>query len=493
MKRIQILIMGLVISILLCSCVTSNNTVGTNDEKDSYVYGEDKKVSEDLEVLGLIDNYIEVQDKIDKINLTEYLPSENMRLVYESGFQEGKSLQSYIDVTPVNNVVMYYGEVGLDVIANLDNPKYRYMTEGTFAYAEEKNCLEDAHRNAEGSFLTRYLYQIGEREEMDNGVVMEDLPFLFSVKCEAGEFKDCVAVVSSELYRGKEVYSISYYAKGIGKVLGTSNNNEDGVFNVVEYLKSITYYNGIGNNSDVNYDWWEGKEYISNRNGKKFYGQRNTSDGKVYFCFANCYVPVDDSNVTVESDNNNSKYIKYSFRTKMRDYYNQMIYDEYYIIYDVDNDMITAYNASDTYNNTFYFGQYRRQDEYENQQGENSYLDEDEIIDSSLFEGQRFECFETICGEDVTLTVRLFYSDDSDEPSAYKGEMDNGLEFWFESCETYDDKERYKIDCLDGSNAFLTYYPSRGEIELTAEEGDEYENMYAYCGTYIALPDEVEE
>lgn len=122
---------------------------------------------------------------------------------------------------------------------------------------------------------------------------------------------------------------------------------------------------------------------------------------------------------------------------------------------------------------------------------ENTETSKDDVV--SMIDGQRFECFETASGEDIILTVHLYYSDDNDTPSAYKGEMNNGVEFWFELYDTNTDEETYKINCLDDSVTFLTYYPSRGEIELTAEEGTEYGNMYVYSGTYIELPDTVEE
>lgn len=110
-----------------------------------------------------------------------------------------------------------------------------------------------------------------------------------------------------------------------------------------------------------------------------------------------------------------------------------------------------------------------------------------------LLDGQRFECFETVSGEDITLTVHLYYSDDSSTPSSYKGELSNGVEFWFEPYESSSDCVTYKIDCMDGTTAYLQYAPDTSEIVFTADEGTEYGNMYAYSGIYIGLPDEVEE
>lgn len=110
-----------------------------------------------------------------------------------------------------------------------------------------------------------------------------------------------------------------------------------------------------------------------------------------------------------------------------------------------------------------------------------------------FIDGQRFECFETVAGEDIILTVHLFYSDESDVPSDYKGELSNGVEFWFVPYESSEEYITYKIDCSDGTSAYMKYNTLSSEIEFTADEGTEYGNMYAYSGTYIGLPDEIEE
>ena len=87
----------------------------------------------------------------------------------------------------------------------------------------------------------------------------------------------------------------------------------------------------------------------------------------------------------------------------------------------------------------------------------------------------------------------MFYSDDSDIPSSYKGELSNGVEFWFEPYENSSESVTYKVDCADGTNAYLEYSSSLSEITFTADKGTEYGNMFAYSGTYIGLPDVVEE
>ena len=107
----------------------------------------------------------------------------------------------------------------------------------------------------------------------------------------------------------------------------------------------------------------------------------------------------------------------------------------------------------------------------------------------TFFDGQRFECFETISGEDVIMTVHLMYSGDSNIPSRFKGEMSSGVEFWFEPYNKSDDNLVFKIDCMDGTKAYMKCTPYSSEIVFTAEEGTEYGNMYGYSGTYVGLPD----
>lgn len=241
----------------------------------------------------------------------------------------------------------------------------------------------------------------------------------------------------------------------------------------------------IAKNKDVDYNWWENKCYVSEKTGGKFYGFRYNEGGEPYFTFGMCCVSIDKAQIEIIDDSYFGKVIGYTFQTQMLKN-NRMTYDEYYVIYYIERDTIDVSNSSGTYSDSFVVDTLYREDySTSNNQQEEGH--------TYLFDGQNFECFETFGGEDIMLTVHLYYSDDSDTPSAYKGEMNNGVEFWFELYDTHTDEERYKIKCLDNSNAFLTYYPSRGEIELNAEEGNEYGNLYSYSGTYICLPDEFEE
>lgn len=244
----------------------------------------------------------------------------------------------------------------------------------------------------------------------------------------------------------------------------------------------------ISTSVEMDYNWYEGKRYRSTEKDSLFWIQ----DGKVntsirFLC------NLSDMEIEMVENETIGTGLKYFYYTETTNTNDEKLYDtiivEYYptvdrvIITEVDNVYKPQYNCSDVY-------------EYDSMLHENA----NNQIDSEntkgacyLFDGQRFECFETVSGEDITLTVHLYYSGDSSTPSSYKGELSNGVEFWFESYESSSDCVTYKIDCLDGTSAYLQYSPNLSEIVFTADVGTEYGNMYAYSGTYIGLPDELEE
>lgn len=237
---------------------------------------------------------------------------------------------------------------------------------------------------------------------------------------------------------------------------------------------------------EIDYNWWENKCYVSESTGGKFYGFRYSEGGESYFAFGTCCVPINEGKIEIFDDDYFGITFGYTFQTQMRKS-NSIVYDEYYIIYYTERDRVDVANASGTYIDSF---------EYDSSyQLNNSDINNpiEDMVQNNFFDGQRFECFETVSGEDITLTVHLYYSDDSSTPSSYKGELSNGVEFWFELYENSSECVTYKIDCMDGTTAYLQYSPDTSEMVFTADEGTEYGNMYAYSGTYIGLPDEVAE
>jgi len=235
---------------------------------------------------------------------------------------------------------------------------------------------------------------------------------------------------------------------------------------------------------DIDYEWYNGRFYRDISNAKHWLDLRNTENGLTVDVPGYSFIV---SQPEVIESKEYGTALRYQYKEEygrfdfILDYMIER--DEVVVLYT--NYTVQSVNAVD------YSGVYVYDDQLSSSMG-NAQTSNDTVA-VSLVDGQNFECFETAGGEDIMLTVHLYYSDDSDTPSAYKGEMNNGVEFWFELYDTHTDEVSYKINCLDNSYAFLTYYPSRGEIELTAEEGTEYGNMYSYCGTYICLPDEFEE
>lgn len=237
---------------------------------------------------------------------------------------------------------------------------------------------------------------------------------------------------------------------------------------------------GETEDASIDYNWYEGKRYRGTENDTLFWIQ----DGKVntslrYLC------QLSDMEIETVESNAVGVGLKYFYYAELTDAYGEKRYDtivlEYYphvdrvILTEIDNLYKGQYNCSDVY----------EYDSMVSESSSNQTHSEDIANVCYLSDGQRFECFETISGEDITLTVHLYYSDNSSMPSSYKGELSNGMEFRFEPYEILSDCITYKVSCTDGTRAYLNYNCNVSEIVLTADEG----NLCAYSGTYIELPD----
>lgn len=235
---------------------------------------------------------------------------------------------------------------------------------------------------------------------------------------------------------------------------------------------------------DIDYEWYIGRFYRDISNTKHWIDFRNTEKGLTVDVPGYSFI-VSQPEVIESKEYGTALRYQYKEEYGRFDFILDYMIERDEVVVLFINYTVQSANAVD------YSGVYVYDDQLSFGMG-NAQTSNDTVA-VSLVDGQNFECFETVGGEDIMLKVHLYYSDDSDTPPVYKGEMNNGVWFWFELYDTHTDEVRYKINCFDNSNAFLTYYPSRGEIELTAEEGTEYGNMYSYCGTYICLPDEFEE
>lgn len=249
----------------------------------------------------------------------------------------------------------------------------------------------------------------------------------------------------------------------------------------------VLFLTSCGSNS-VNYEWYQGRYYSDVENSNHWINFCEAEDG--------LYVSVPGYSFRVEQPEViESK----EYGTVLRYRYNEETGRfDFMIDYMVERDEIIVLYTNYTYQSSKavdYSGVYTYNDTLTNNSERDS-LNSQKESEQCFYDGQRFECFETAGGEDLILTIRLFYENQGEAPSAYKGELSNGVEFWFEyyGNETSFGKSaasytKYRILCEDNSMAYLKANFDTSEIIFVAEEGNEYGNMYAYSGTYIGLPD----
>ncbi len=98
--------------------------------------------------------------------------------------------------------------------------------------------------------------------------------------------------------------------------------------------------------------WWENKCFVSEKTGDKFYGFRYSEGGEPYFTYANVCIKISNGEREILNDDYFGDVIGYTFQTQMRQG-NQMVYDEYYILYYVERDYVDVSNKNLTYSDTF--------------------------------------------------------------------------------------------------------------------------------------------
>ena len=238
--------------------------------------------------------------------------------------------------------------------------------------------------------------------------------------------------------------------------------------------------------TDLKHEWWKDKAFQSADSGLYFWIEKEGDEfwfmvGSEYLNDQNCLVVgnVPTSAVQVGTDDTEG-YIQYRFS-------DTVLQSTTSVCYFYNEDKVILLSKSDLN------GQWLNESDTYIAVNGNSGIESKSVENriNYFFDGQRFECFETNSGEDMILTIYLFY--DSDEngnminntPSMYKGVLSNGMEFWFEPYEISQDSETYVINCDDGSAAYLEYITNMSEINLLAESG----MLYDYGGTYIGLPD----
>lgn len=357
--KIGLLILSSVMLLTACNGEKTKREDDTVRNNESTI----EKENELPEYAFAIKGYVEIQEgEIESINVEDYLPNEAMTLTYEDMTAE-QSLQYYYNIYPEKGKVRYEGESDLDVLAN-SGGESRYTSTGYYYYDTSADCL------AEISSLpgmkeqdVAYLIPMGKSLKLNEFSSIQNVSYLFTVSCEAGVYEDCIAVNKTVTLNDAETAIVTYYAKGIGAVLTVTNYPNGGMdFRVTDILTKVestvvTDYTHDETNdlySDIDYNWWENKCYVSDTTGGKFYGFRYSEGGEPYFTFGMCCVKIENGNAKFMKDDNRGNVIKYTFQT-MKRIGNSMVYENYYVLYILERDIVEAFNEDESYSDRFYY------------------------------------------------------------------------------------------------------------------------------------------
>lgn len=201
-----------------------------------------------------IDGYVKIQKgEIDSINVTDYLPNKPMTLVYKD-MTGSKSLQYYYNVYPNKKNVKYKGVSSLDALANTNGGNY--TSSGYYYYYDKGDCLVEAFKNKVTPKTQHipYVIPIGKSLEINDSTTIQTVPYLFTVTCGTGTYKNCIAVLKALNFDNKVIMSVTYYAKGIGAILTVANlPNGDHNFRVTDILIKLTDLSVINGNFTNNF------------------------------------------------------------------------------------------------------------------------------------------------------------------------------------------------------------------------------------------------
>lgn len=477
-RKYKICILILFSVILLTAC----NGEKTERENDTVQNNEStvEKENELPEYDFAIKEYAEVQPaEVTKISVMDYLPDRDMVLSYTA---ENSGETTIYQMTRSDDRVEYKSF----------DPLFGEVDGSYYYYSEEKtDCLMETS-TIPGTEDGIYFLPIGTQLDIRDDITLKTPPYLFTVTISAGTYEDCVCVLKEDTSSDRKVTLATYYAKGVGKVLSVADIT--GEFAVYEVLSGIetgaietpVQSDVTDDKTDLKHEWWKDKAFQSADSGLYFWIEKEDDEfwfmvDSEYLNDQNCLVigNVPTSAVQVGTDDTEG-YIQYRFSDTVLQSTTSVcyFYNEDKVILLSKSDLNGQWlNESDTYMAV------------NGNSGIESKSTENRI--NHFFDGQSFECFETNSGEDMILTIYLFYDSDengnmiSDMPSMYKGTLSNGMEFWFEPYENSQDSETYIINCDDGSAAYLEYITNMSEINLLAESG----MLCDYGGTYIGLPD----
>ncbi|MBO5598709.1 MAG: zinc ribbon domain-containing protein [Oribacterium sp.] len=183
-----------------------------------------------------VEGYVEIQKgEVDKINVKEYLPDKDMTLTYQG--EKGDKTIYYVAPDPNDDNSVEYKHT--EEITN-----YEAVIGGTYYYDENADCLANKDRSLGTD--TAYIIPMGKSlDEKSNGVSIQDISYLFTVNTESGIYKDCICVIKIDGSGNTEITIATFYAKGIGEVLSTTNYSSDDIHSYKVDSELISIENGI--------------------------------------------------------------------------------------------------------------------------------------------------------------------------------------------------------------------------------------------------------
>lgn len=233
------------------------------------------------------------------------------------------------------------------------------------------------------------------------------------------------------------------------------------------------------NNDEFNEEWYQNKYYIGNKSDWLFFV--NEQGNNLQFGLDTKQIAIlDKHDYKIVTSEEYGKVVRYYYTDSLNSGYECRV--DYLL--DKDEVIIGLFQADSEYTEVFTY--YRERSAENDITTDNTDVVYNDTENMYFFDGQRFECFETASGEDTILTIHL-YTDENGNITAYKGELSNGIEFWFEYASTENDVIIYNVDYA-GETAELIYYTNSSELYFLTN-GNALNN---YGGMYIGLPDSME-
>lgn len=257
-------------------------------------------------------------------------------------------------------------------------------------------------------------------------------------------------------------------------LLAGCNQTPDGTSSPVVVSES-----GTDSLEEIAYTWWEDKLYRSPETGDLLYA--NIRDNNIAFSSAKTSFTVITDTPEYGEDNDNGKFIRYTYELNLEGGQNDF-HQFMSVLYYADLDRAIIFGSGDGGDFDDYYEYYKARPSSSTETPDWVVQPETQEPTPDFYEGEQFECFDTLSGDDIILTVRVLL-DSEINTYMYKAELSNGVEFWF--YEVNQDSGEYDIEVAAGEySGRLTHTPNSSELILHTEG-------YAlndYDGSYTGLP-----